>query len=64
MFAKKEILDALEILKLAKPSTKDSTIIIQEIELAAKLAIHATHLGVARLEADERKIENIPAVKR
>lgn len=60
----KEILDALEILKLAKPSTKDSTIIIQEIELAAKLAIHATHLGVARLEADEKKIENIPAVKR
>lgn len=60
----KEILSALEILKLAKPNTKDSTIIIQEIELAAKLAIHATKLGIARLEAQDKEIKNIPAEKR
>jgi hypothetical protein len=60
----KEILSALEILKLAKPNTKDSIIIIQEIELAAKLAIHATKLGIARLEAQDKEIKNIPAEKR
>ncbi len=58
--AEKEIFDALEILKLAKPNTKDSIIIIQEIELGAKLAIHAIHLGIARLEAPEKEIKNIP----
>lgn len=59
--AEKEILDALEILKDAAPQSADSVIIIQEIEQAAKLAIHAIHLGIARLMAKDKSTDNIPA---
>jgi hexosaminidase len=62
--AEKEILDALEILKLAKPQSADSVIIIEETELAANLAIHSIHLGLARLEAKDKSTENISAEKK
>lgn len=59
--AETEILDALEILKNAKPQSADSVIIKQEIEQASKLAIHGIHLGIARLMAKDKSTENIPA---
>jgi hypothetical protein len=62
--AEKEILDALAILKLAKPQSADSVIIIEETELAANLAIHSIHLGLARLEAKDKSTENITAEKK
>ncbi len=58
--AEKEILDALEILKLAQPQSNDSTIIIQEVEQAANLTMHGIHLGIARLYAKEKSTKNIP----
>jgi hypothetical protein len=58
--AEKEILSALEILKEAKPQSKDSAIIILETEQAAKLALHGIHLGIARLYAKDKATENIP----
>jgi hypothetical protein len=58
--AEKEILDALEILKLAQPQSNDSTIIIQEVGQAANLAMHGIHLGIARLYAKEKVTKNIP----
>lgn len=62
--AEKEINDALQILKKAKPMSQDSIIIIAETELAAKLALHSIHLGLARLEAKDKATENIPAEKK
>lgn len=58
--AEKEILAALDILKDAKPQSKDSVIIISETEQAAKLALHGIHLGIARLYAKDKATENIP----
>lgn len=58
--AKNEILDALEILKNAKPESEDSKILIDETNQAANLALHGIHLGIARLNAKDKAIENIP----
>ncbi|MDD3740687.1 MAG: family 20 glycosylhydrolase [Bacteroidales bacterium] len=58
--AEKEILAGLEILKDAKPQSKDSAIIISETEQAANLALHGIHLGIARLYAKDKATENIP----
>ncbi len=58
--AEKEILDALEILKNAKPESEDSEILINETIQAANLAMHGIHLGIARLNAKDKAIENIP----
>lgn len=58
--AKKEILDALEILKNAKPQSEDSVIVLKEINQAALLALHSINLGIARLNAPGKEISNIP----
>ncbi|HOZ29305.1 MAG TPA: family 20 glycosylhydrolase [Bacteroidales bacterium] len=58
--AEKEIIAALDILKDAKPQSKDSAIIISETEQAANLALHGIHLGIARLYAKDKSTENIP----
>lgn len=58
--AEKEINEALKILDLAKPLSKDGQIIITEVKQAAALAKFGIHLGLARLDAPERKTKNIP----
>lgn len=62
--AEKEILEALEILQKAKPTCADSTILLQELELASQLAMHGIHLGEARLQAKGFETKNIPATKK
>ncbi|MBP7477968.1 MAG: hypothetical protein KA797_05545, partial [Chitinophagales bacterium] len=62
--AEMEILSALDSMKYASPKVVDSTIIMAEIQLAAELALHGIHLGLARLEAKDQATANIaPEVK-
>ncbi|MBK7956672.1 MAG: hypothetical protein IPK03_00220 [Bacteroidetes bacterium] len=62
--AEMEILSALDSMKYASPKVADSTIILEEIQLAAELALHGIHLGLARLEAKDQATANIaPEVK-
>jgi len=58
--AEKEIDNALEILKLAKPESYDAQIIIDELQQAGALAKHGIHLGLARLSAPKEVTLNIP----
>jgi hypothetical protein len=62
--AEKEINDALGVLALASPHCTDSSIILQEINLAAQLSIHGIHLGEERLNAKGMSTAKIPKAKK
>lgn len=57
--AEMEILAALDSMKYASLKVADSTIILEEIRLAAELALHGIHLGLARLDAKDQATANI-----
>ncbi len=57
--AEKEIAGALEMLKISQPKCADSTILKNEINLAANLAVHGIHLGLYRLGAKKLSTKNI-----
>jgi hypothetical protein len=58
--AKREILESIDILNQSKPQSEDSIIIIKEVNQAALLALHSINLGIARLMAKDKAMENIP----
>ncbi len=61
--SRKEINEALEVLKQARPQCADSAIIIAELEQASALALHGIDLGIARLKAPGYDTKNIPVAK-
>jgi len=60
----KEVNDALDILAKARPGVADSATLKAELGLAARLSLHALHLGIARLAAKDMATENIPLAER
>lgn len=58
--ARTEILEALEILQRSQPMARDGELIKEELEQAAKLALHGIRLGMERLEAKGKVTANIP----
>lgn len=55
---------ALDILHQSNPQCADSAIVIAELQLAADMALHSLHLGMARLSAPEYATANISAAKK
>lgn len=57
--AEQEIKEALKLLENAKMMCADSSIVLEETQQAARLALHGIMLGKARLKAPEMSTENI-----
>ncbi len=64
MAAEEEIDRGLQILSKAMPECKDASLILEEVKQASALAKFGIHLGLARLEVEDKKTKNIPPSKR
>lgn len=58
--AKKDVLEAIFLLKNAESKAENTKISIKEMEQAAKLALHTLNLGIARLNSPDQSIKKIP----
>ncbi len=62
--AENAIDSALNLLQAAQPQCLDAQLVKAELTLAASLAKHAVHLGIARLNVKGNGTKNIPWAKR